>query len=245
MKAFSSSAAGVVLALVASAAAAAELEPGSWITERGWGQLTLRAGADGGFEFELQSMGSNGHSCALEGHVEDDRATVPTDEGQACRISFDASAQGIAVAVHADDQEQCRWFCGARAGFEGDYLAVPQGCLPAEVAATRERFKKLYDQRQYAPAAALLDALTPRCGRLLEDIELGWIASDLAITRLKLGDRTGCRAALEERVSLAEMSDEGIAENYPPLEAELYTRLAKAVRTNLKLCAEPAQAAAR
>lgn len=242
--AWATSAAGVLLALAAGVATAAELGPGTWITERGWGHLTLRAGADGGLEFELGAMGANGHACGLEGRIEDGRAMLPTDEDQVCRISFDASAQGIAVAVNEGDEEQCRWFCGARAGFEGDYLVVPQGCLPTEVAATRERFKKLYDQRQYAQAAALLDPLPPRCGSLLEDIELGWIASDLAITRLKLGDRAGCRAALQERKSLAEMSEEEIAESYPPLEAELYTALAKAVRTNLKLCAERAQPAA-
>ena len=133
MKAWNSSAAGVVLALVASLATAAEPKPGTWITDGGWGHLTVRAGADGGLEFELGAMGSNGHACGLEGHIEDGRAALPTDEAQACRISFDANAQGITVAVHADDQEQCRWFCGARAGFEGDYLAVPPGCLPAEV----------------------------------------------------------------------------------------------------------------
>lgn len=224
---------GLLALALASATFAAELAPGTYLTEGGWGDLSLRQGADGGLEFELSALGSNGHMCGLEGRIEDGQARLPTDEGQACRIGFSPGAAGIAVAAHPDDFEQCRWFCGARAGFEGDYLVVPEGCLPAQVQATRGRFKKLYDARQYAPAAALLDGLLPQCGRLLLDIDVGWIESDLAITRLKLGDRAGCRAALEGHAHLGALSEDEIAENYPPIEAELYGRLAKAVRTNL------------
>lgn len=236
---------GLVCALaalaLATAARAAELAPGTYLTEGGWGHLTLSTGKDGGLEFAITSMGSNAHACSLEGTIADGRAAVPTYENEACRISFTEGAEGIVVAVHEDDAEQCRYFCGARAGFEGEYLVVPSGCLPDEVEKVRARFKKLYDAREYAPASALLEDLLPRCGRLLEDIEKGWIASDLAITRLKLGDRAGCRAALADRTELAAMNDEQVAENYPPMEAEWYTRLSKAVRTNLRLCAEPAQ----
>lgn len=231
---------GTLVALVlATAAHAAELAPGTYLTEGGWGELSLRSDA-GGLGFEIATMGANAHSCGLAGGIRAGKAELDAGEGQSCRLEFVADAEGIEVKAHADDFEQCRYFCGARAGFEGRYLVVPPDCLPAAVQATRDRFKQLYDQRRYAPAVLLLEELLPRCQRVLVDIDQGWIESDLAIARLRKGAREACRAALAGRTELAAMSEDEISEAYPPVEAELYTRLAKAVRTNLRLCAEPA-----
>lgn len=231
--------AAATLALSTTAAMAADPAPGTYINEGGFGVLEISRAADGTLGFGIEELGANGHTCSLGGDIRDGRAELATMENESCRLTFRADKAGVHVEQHADDQERCRYFCGARAYFGGLYLRPPSGCAPAEVAATRKRFKQLYDQRKHAEAAAQLDSLLPRCERVLMDIDRGWIESDLALTRHKLGDDAGCRAILAGRNELAAMSDEEIVENYPPVEGELYGRLAGAVRTNLKLCAQP------
>lgn len=228
------------LALSTTAAVAADPAPGTYINEGGFGVLEISRAADGALSFGIEEMGANAHTCSLGGDIRDGRSELPTMEDESCRLEFRADKAGVHVEQHADDGERCRYFCGARASFGGLYLRPPAGCTPSEVAATRKRFKQLYDQRKHAEAAAQLDSLLPRCERVLTDVDRGWIESDLAITRHKLGDDAGCRAVLAGRAALAAMSDEEIVDNYPPVEGELYGRLARAVRTNMKLCAQPA-----
>ncbi len=224
------------LAFSTAVAVAADPAPGIYVNEGGFGVLEISRAASGALSFGIEEMGANAHTCSLGGEIRDGRSELPTMENESCRLEFRADKAGVHVEQHADDQERCRYFCGARASFGGLYLRPPAGCMPAEVAATRKRFKQLYDQRKHAEAAAQLDSLLPRCERVLMDIDRGWIESDLALTRHKLGDDAGCRAALAGRAELAAMSDEEIVDNYPPVEGELYGRLAGAVRTNLKLC---------
>ncbi|MBL8245222.1 MAG: hypothetical protein JNL89_13570 [Rhodanobacteraceae bacterium] len=231
----------VALALLAGSSVAADPAPGTYINEGGFGVLEISRAADGTLGFGIEELGANAHTCSLGGEIRDGKAELATMENESCRLTFRVDKAGVHVEQNADDQERCRHFCGARAYFGGLYLRPPAGCAPAEVAATRKRFKQLYDQRKHAEAAAQLDSLLPRCERVIMDIDRGWIESDLAITRHKLGDDAGCRAALAGRTELAAMSDEEIVESYPPVEGELYGRLAGAVRTNLKLCAERAQ----
>lgn len=232
-------AAGAALTL-ATATLAADPAPGLYINEGGFGVLEISRAADGALSFGIEEIGANAHTCSLGGDIRDGRSELPTMENESCRLEFRADKAGVHVVQHEDDHESCRYFCGARASFGGLYLRPPAGCAPSEVAATRKRFKQLYDQRKHADAAKQLESLLPSCERVIMDIDRGWIESDLAITRHKLGDDAGCRAILAGRAELAAMSDEEIVDNYPPVEGELYGRLARAVRTNMKLCAQPA-----
>ena len=65
--------------------------------------------------------------------------------------------------------------------------------------------------------------------------ELARIRNDLAITLHHLGDDQGCRRTLEPLRGLADAPDEDLAAGEPALH-DTYVELAKATRTNLKLC---------
>ena len=229
------------IALLSSMAAMAQsLPPGIYISDGGRGTLRIEAERDGTQRFSLNEVGANFHTCDLEGDVRASRATLPTYDDAVCRISFARQDDGILVEQNEDDFEHCRSFCGARASFGGVYLSIAPMCEPDLIAAQRKAFKKAYDQKRFADAAVMLESVIPACERTLTDADHGWIASDLAITRHKLGDHSGCVAVLEGYRELASMDEAAIRDSYPPSEADVYARLARAVRTNLKLCGKPA-----
>ncbi len=230
-----------LFALLSGASIAAQpLPPGTYISDGGRGTLRVEAVRDGAQRFSLNEVGANFHTCDLEGDVRAGSAALPTFDEAVCRISFSLQADGILVEQDENDVEHCRYFCGARAGFGGVYLSIAPACAPDRIAAQRKAFKKAYDQKRFADAAAMLESVLPTCERTLTGVDHGWIASDLAITRHKLGDHSGCVAVLESYRELASMDEAAIRDSYPPSEADVYARLARAVRTNLKLCGKPA-----
>jgi hypothetical protein len=186
--------------------------------------------------FDLVAIGGNAHSCALDGDIDGNLARLEPGEGEICTVSFDTIDDGLRVAVR-DGAEACRWYCGARADFVGDYFLLPAACADDVVEGTRRQFKERYDRRDYAGAVADLEAMAVQCGRFLGEITRGWIASDIAIAMKHQGDLAGCRERLAPYAELAALSAEDVEAAYPPAEAPDYARLARAVRTNLKLCA--------
>lgn len=225
----------------AQPAPATRLEAGEYITEKGWGTLTLRQGGGGRLSFVIEAVGANGHTCGLEGEVVKGRATLETDEESGpCRVSFTPRGGGIeSVEVVAEDAEACRYFCGMRAVFEGLYLKPPAGCAPAARETARTEFKRLYDKKAYPQALARLEPVLEGCARFVGWIEEGWIRNDLAITLLKTGDLAGCRRLLEPLAADAARTEEELREEYPPSDADSYLPVVKAARTNLKLCKAP------
>jgi hypothetical protein len=55
-------------------------------------------------------------------------------------------------------------------------------------------------------------------------------------TSYALGDRAACLKTLQPLAEDAALSDDGVKENYPPADAEIYLPVVRATRTNLKLC---------
>ena len=51
----------------------------SYVTQKGWGNLSFEGG-----RFELVAMGSNGHSCTLDGPRKGDIG----DAGEGCKVAF-------------------------------------------------------------------------------------------------------------------------------------------------------------
>jgi len=206
-------------------------EAGEYITERGWGTLTLGAPSRGSQPFAIQAVGANAHTCDLEGSVSNGKAAL--EEG--CVVTMVRTASGLKV----DGGEGCRSFCGARAGFEGEYLKPAPGCTSKAMTATRNAFKKLYVAKRHAEARALLEPLLGNCARTTSDYEGAGIRNDLAVTLHKLNDLAACRAVLEPLAEEARMPDEKIRDDYPPTDAEIRISIAKSTRTNLKLCKSP------
>ncbi|MEQ1515910.1 MAG: hypothetical protein ABL931_05410 [Usitatibacteraceae bacterium] len=223
--------------VAASAFAQAPVKPGEYILDGGSGNLTLKPGKNGALLFSIETIGANAHTCSLEGELREGKASLDGNEsGKPCIVTIRAVAEGI--AVKSSDDGECRYYCGARASFDGTYLQPPTGCSGNAIAATRKSFKQLYDRKQFADARAKLEPVMKDCARQLDWLETGRIRNDLAVTLHKLGDLVGCRAILKPLAENAAATDAALRENYPPTDAENYLPIARATRTNLKLCRE-------
>lgn len=220
-------------------AATDTLRPGEYITEGGWGVLTIST-AGGRTAFSIEAVGANGHTCSLDGEIRNLRARLDLDEeGKVCEVTFLPKAESIDVS--SVDAELCRYFCGMRASFEGEYLRPGPGCGTKESSATRKQFKKLYDAKSYAEAAALLEPLLSRCSKTLDWLENGQVRNDLAITQYHLGRLADCRKTLEPLIEEASKTEGELRETYPPSDFESYLPIAKATLHNAKLCAPKKQ----
>lgn len=212
----------------------AQLAPGEYLGESGTGRLVIQAASGGAQKFQLNSYGANGHSCEVEGSIRGTVARVPTEDKQPpCVIKF--NAKGESVGVEADGA-MCQSFCGARATIGDTFLKPAPGCGTAEVKKTRAAFKQQFDKKDYAQAKALLQPVVDKCVKLMNDVDEGWVRNDMALTLLRLNDKPGCLKMLESFKDLAAMDQKALEENYPPFDAQLRAPVARATRTNMKLC---------
>ena len=208
--------------------------PGEYIGEGGSGLLKIEPAAGGAQKFTLEAYGANGHSCSVDGALRGRQARVPTEDKEPpCVIDFKAKGDGLDISTQSNT---CGYFCGARARFEGVYLKPAPGCATAEVKRTRTVFKQQYDRKAYAEARGTLAPVLEKCAKTLGSEDDSWIRNDLAITAYRLGDMAECKRVLEPLKELASNSYKEIREGFPPADAEVQLRLAKAARANLKLC---------
>lgn len=215
--------------------AQAPIASGDYLTERGWGALTIEPAGKGALKFSIVAVGGYTHVCQLEGEIRNGRANVEAqDPGKPCIVTF--TPKGEAVDVTVNDGIVCRFFCGERAHFPAVYLKVSRACAAQEVKKTRGEFKRTYDRKDYAKAQSLIEPLLEECQRILDPLTEGWIRNDLAITQYRRGDPAGCRRTLRTLEKDAAKSDEALREDVPPSAAERYIAVAQAARTNLKLC---------
>ncbi|HEY4370997.1 MAG TPA: hypothetical protein VGN52_03585 [Burkholderiales bacterium] len=209
------------------------IAPGEYLGASGGGALMVSPAAGGAQKFTLEANGANGHTCGVDGEIRGRQARVPAEEGQpACVIDFKAKGDDFDVT----GSDTCRFFCGARATIDGPYLKPAAGCRSAEIKKTRAQFKQAYDRKDYAGARTLLTPLLANCNKTMGDFEDSSIRNDLAVTLYHLNDLAACRQVLESMRELAGMDDQALADNYPPSDAETYRPLARAARTNLRLC---------
>jgi hypothetical protein len=209
------------------------IAPGAYVTEGGWGTLTIVKNKDGGLSFEISAIGSNAHTCGLSGEISSGRAVLEGEDDKPCIVTFEPAEDGVTVS---DNDGACQIYCGARAGFTGRYLIPPAGCDAAAIQKSRNDFKRLYDKKAYAKALAKLEPVLDHCAPVILWADMGWIRNDLALTRYKMGDYTGCRSTLQPLEGDAGQTDEALRESYPPADAEVAIPIAHATRTNLKLC---------
>jgi len=210
------------------------IQPGEYIAEGGWGNLTVTQDTQGNVSFEISSIGANAHMCNLSGDIRDGQALLEEDEeNKVCTVTFEPTEKGINVS---SDGEACRAYCGMRASFDFLYLKPKPGCEPEAMQKTRDEFKRLYDRRAYSQARAKLEPVLKNCSELIHWADLGWIQNDLAITQYKLGDYAGCRNTLQSLKDDAGKTDDELQEQYPPADADDAISIAKATRTNLRLC---------
>ncbi len=212
------------------------LEAGDYITREGWGQLSIKRRADGALDFSIYAMGGNAHQCVLDGVIAGTRATLEAmEKNKPCIVNFTRKGKDIHVG-HNDTDDACRYFCGARAGFSDLYLKSPPGCQMDAVHARREAFKRDYDAKAYAKARTTLETVMKECQPVLYWLNEAWIRNDLAITYYRLGDRASCRSVLQPLLKYPIKSDEDVKAAFPPADATNFEPIARATRTNLRLC---------
>lgn len=218
------------------AAQAQSINPGSYLAEGGWGSLEIKPGKAGKFPFVLDTLGSNFHMCNAEGEISGTQAVLPDGdaEGKHCVLQF--SWKNGAVTVSTNDQ--CRYYCGARASLDGEYFSAPSACTGNRPRTARKQFKALYDQKKYPQAAEKLQVVLQQCDKFLGKFEAGWLRNDLALAQFKMQLPEQCLQTLQPLREEAGKTDEQITEHYAPAEIETYLPIVKATRTNLKLCSK-------
>ncbi len=239
LRPFSLRTALILSAALFTVSAFAQIAPGEYVGEQGYSQLRVRAAAGGAQAFKLMSRGANYHFCELEGAIRNGEARLPesADDKKPCVVTFKILAKGIEVGEK--NEGACRTYCGMRAYFGGLHELPPKGCAASEIAGQRKAFKAAYDKKEFARARDTLAPVLNDCKRFLVSTDEGWVRNDLALAEHRAGDSAACRTILKGWVELAQTNDQEIKEGYPPSDAEDFLRLAKATRTNLKLCGAP------
>lgn len=223
----------------ATAGTAQPLAPGTYLTEGGWGRLTLTERA-GQLAMVLRTTGPNGHGCGLQGPVDaQGLARIAPDPGMpACVVQLRPTARPGELEVSPGDADACRAYCGARAGgFDGLYRQPVPGCSPAERQRTRQAFQKLYDAAEFERATLTLGSLLARCAAVLPALEAAWLRNDLALAQDKAGRREACAQTLAPLRAQAARTDAELREELPPSDAQAWLRVMRATRTNLARCA--------
>lgn len=212
--------------------------PGQYLTEGGWGRLTL-TDRDGTRWMSLRTSGPNGHGCGLDGPVDAaGLAHVPPDPGApTCTVRLRDTGRGGELEVTPLDEGACRGYCGARAGgFDGLYRRAVPGCTLPERQRARQAFQRHYEAREYEPATAALGPVLARCAAVLPALEAAWIRNDLALAHARAGRREACAQLLLPLREAAAQTEAQVREQWPPADAQSWLRVLRATRTNLALC---------
>jgi hypothetical protein len=240
----------LVFLIVMAAPASAESEkinPGQYVSDGSYGSLVIQKDKEGKLTFDIESVGGNCHMCGVSGVIVDGvgRADDGTDEEDSkCLISF--SAKNSEIAVEPITGEKCRYYCGARASFDGTYSIPPTACTRANRQAQRDRFLVLYQSRQYSQAADMLESLITQCQKFMGWIEIDKVRSDLALAQYHNHQPEQCLKTLNDTL-VAEVEDEeelksGEKDVYlPPCDFDNYIATAKTIWFNKALCTSAKQ----
>ncbi|WP_231104382.1 hypothetical protein [Xanthomonas graminis] len=217
----------------AQAATGNALQPGEYLTEKGWGRLLLKE-QNGALTFSLEST-TGEDVCALDGAIDRDRGVAKGDSGQpACSVQFTSTQQGIDVT--AATPNECKAFCGYNGDFEAPYLRVKDGCGRDDLDRIRTAFKRFYDGKNYKAALTTLSPALTNCLPTLEWEEEGAIRNDLAITQYKNGLYAQCLATLDQYAEDAAKDDDAAVDGWTPVLADRYLAIVREARTNISLC---------
>jgi hypothetical protein len=209
---------------------------GAYATEGGWGRLSIEAPAVEGVRFTLETENA-GDGCNFSGQVRGRRAVVYEGAmASQCTLDLTSSRRGIAVSTSTADA--CNAYCGHNGSYRGDYLRLPAACTPDAIAHARERFKQLYDSKDYAQANQALAPVYRGCLPTLPMVDEGGVRNHYALVRHKLHDNAGCLEALDKYRADVARNDEGIVDGMAPTVAEEYLAVVGAARTNLALCGD-------
>lgn len=215
---------------------ASDIAPGHYVPAGDWGTLSITTDASARTRFDIESMGGNCHLCAVSGVIHGTTgiadAWLEDDNTARCRIAF--RQRGGQIAVEPITEEECRNYCGARAGFAGIYKTLPARCTHQAQQAGRKAFLELYRARQFAAASEKLAQLLAACGEFMNWVEIDAVRNDLALAQFHDGKPAACLKTLAatRAAKAADADDLGL----PPCDHDNYIEVAKATWHNLTLC---------
>ena len=220
---------------------AAELFAGTYVREYNSGSLVIKDSKNGQ-EFQIESVGSNCHSCSVSGIIKEGIGYTepgkPDDSN--CHISFkgDSSSVNVEPAL----SEACRQYCGMRAHFNGVYKALAAECTVKSLQARRNQYLTLYKKRQFSEAAAAIKSLLKECsGAFMDDVQTDRIRNDLALAQYHAGDHLACQKTLS-LTRASDFEDEAaLRSQLPPCDFDNYISVARATWHNQALCEKPAR----
>ena len=218
---------GLAIGAWGAMAAAQNIAPGTYVYQGGSGSLVVKANRS----FTISTFGGNGHICDVEGTLVGN-GSKSTDKQ--CVLTFRPVGANWNLDTNSD--QSCREYCGARAGFEGLYIKPEPACTSQAIANSRTAFKSKYDQKDFRLAVQILAPVLNQCATVLNRFEAYRIRNDLALAQLRSGDKAACLTTLAPLVEIASMSDEDIRDLPEPTYVPNYLDIAKAARTNLRLC---------
>lgn len=227
----------LVICLMSALVTAQTIVPGEYSSD-GYGILNVGKPIKGKSSFNLFSLGANGHMCEIEGDMQNGKYVekINNRDESICQIDFKQTKEGVAVSVSEPYWDACRGFCGARAGFTGDYVRPPRFCTTKEMKAQQKNGINAYRQKKYNQARADLSFILNKCSNFIDWRWEGSIRNDLALVEARRGNKVGCRSALKPYMEELNLPDDEL-EGYPaPTDRFSYLEILKSARFNAKLC---------
>jgi hypothetical protein len=214
--------------------AQSSITSGVYVTEGHWGTLEIKNKTAKEFEFNISTIRPNSNLCDVSGKAINGVARLKNEDSKnGCVIKFKNKGDSIIVESNG---ESCSYYCGANAFFDAEYLKPSVQCSDDAVDKSRNKFTKLYKEKKYTEALAVLEPVLKNCEKTLYQTINYWIRNDLAVTYAKLERFDDCSKILEPLKEDAQMTEEELQNNYPWLYVESNRTVIKATRTNLKLC---------
>jgi len=231
----------VIVLILPADGAAADIELGHYVRNEDSGTLTVRRDEQSRLTFEIESTGANCHSCSVSGVIRAGIGHADSGDGSEskCTIAFSSIRSG--VLVQSTTLEECRAYCGARAGFDGTYRLPPSACTDVGRQESRDRFLNLYRSRQYRQAASTLQTLVSQCEVFIGRIEMDRVRNDLALSQYHSGEFSQCVKTLNATLA-ADFKDEehlkagGPHFYLPPCDFDNYIEVARSTWFNKALC---------
>lgn len=230
----------VVLVAAAAYACAAPQSgplPGTYVRDNDTGTLVVRKDEQNKLVFEIESIGGNCHECAVSGVIRGATGHAGGGAGDGsdskCDISFSSSPSSVAVTPIDDE---CRDYCGARAGFEGTYRRTPATCTRSGRQTQRDRFLLLYRAHRYPLATSTLQTLIHQCREFMGSIEIDQVLNDLALSQYQNGDFSRCLETLDATSAGVVEDEEVLKAAMTPCDFENYIDVAKSTWFNRALC---------
>ncbi len=215
-------------------AQSAPIEAGEYLAKSGAGALLITARKKGHY-YKINAYGGNGHSCFVEGSVENNSSLQKGDAGdEDCLITFNVTADMIDISHN--QKSSCSNFCGARANFTQPYYKTNELCRSKTKNKNLKLFKTYYTKKTYELAEKTLRKVYDACESYLSIFEKMDMVNDLAVTYKNLKKKDACLELVKPFNEIADMNESDIKNGYPPGDAENILPIAKKLKFNRELC---------